>query len=483
MSVFSQIIAGEQQRQARNEAQIQDMFQQFGSALGKAKEMRDKTEFDLGVAQEKMGRMAQFLPPEKTQEFVGLVEKGDSDKALAMAAGLEAGLQFQQEQESRELGNQLAKLNIQAKEQGVEEGDIDLSTKRGSFEAFQDFENKLGAAIETFSAGSNVDEATRQEAQSFLSSFSDEDQNAIMTAASQGVPSSQIYQMTIDRAKAASDPDVALTREGKRAAIDKTRKDIELIQANIDKASDPAARRLAEVELQTKIKNLQLKEQELKGMSREQKQAQDAKVRQVFTALSRSEDVVSRIGDIKELIKNAPKTTTGLFARVTEGKDGKSNFLGKFFPVDDIRRMTSKLKAEAGFMKIEDLRSQGIKLGNLAIQELENLQKTAGNLDPAIGDDAAFIKELDAFQNSFDTAVMLVAEDAANSGIQLPADMQARVNKALERRDAAQQKRNASQETDPFPPGQEVEFQGIRGRVSNDGKYFITPEGRRKIKR
>jgi len=40
MSVFSQIIAGEQQRQAGNEAQIQDMFQQFGSAVGGAAKAR-----------------------------------------------------------------------------------------------------------------------------------------------------------------------------------------------------------------------------------------------------------------------------------------------------------------------------------------------------------------------------------------------------------------------------------------------------------
>jgi len=479
---FESIISGELARQAQGSRDIQNIFAQFGAGIEQGRQQRAQQEAGMQIAEQEIAAMSK-IDPSIAEQFMSVAETGKPQDIINFANAAKAGLALSQQQEQLDLSNKLANLDIQAKEQDVKTGGIDVATKQRSFEDFQKFDRDLAAAVETFSAGSNVDEATRQQAQSFLSSFSDEDQNAIMTAASQGVPSSQIYQMTIDRAKDASDPDVALAREGKRAAIDKTRKDMELIQANIDKASDPATRRLAEIELKTKIKNLQLKEQELKDMSREQKQAQDAKVRQVFTALSRSEDVVSRIGDIKELIKNAPKTTTGLFARVTEGKDGKSNFLGKFFPVDDIRRMTSKLKAEAGFMKIEDLRSQGIKLGNLAIQELENLQKTAGNLDPAIGDDAAFIKELDAFQNSFDTAVMLVAEDAANSGIQLPADMQARVNKALERRDAAQQKRNASQETDPFPPGQEVEFQGIKGRVSNDGKYFITPEGRRKINR
>ncbi len=117
MSVFSQIIAGEQQRQARNEAQIQDMFQQFGAALGGAAKARQDEEIGHQMADAKFAALTKADPkiatPERMDQFANAKS---ADEKAAMLLGLETEMEMKRQKSQRDLEEENIRSQISLRE-------------------------------------------------------------------------------------------------------------------------------------------------------------------------------------------------------------------------------------------------------------------------------------------------------------------------------------------------------------------------------
>jgi len=392
-------------------ATIESIFNQFGQAIQQGRQQRQQRELAVQTAEQELGAMqrAGVIPDDQAQ--MG---------ALADMQGIKAGIQFQQQLD--QFGSEQAQreANVAGTIAGTEATQQQTAIRRPQAQV-------AGETVESFSEEfgqfeSDLENIRQGNALNGLSAMglSESEQATVQAGMDRGDSNFTIFQSLKSNRAAQADPKAKAERM--KMGLDIATKQVELAQAKAD---------LEAAAGETAKKSAQLKLAKLEGEVRAQTQAfeknnkafideERAKFNAAIDASQKFDDITDAVDEIIAVVDQQSS-----FFPATGGRGEVIRALpfSTFTDAGKIGQLVKRVKADAAFTALNDIKKSGATLGQVSNQELALLESQAGTLNPDLSRDD-FVKQLNDFRDTRQRALQSVAADLENQGIPLPKALQ-----------------------------------------------------------
>lgn len=240
-----------------------------------------------------------------------------------------------------------------------------------------------------------------------------------------GVPDDQLAAAIDLQFRTGLDPEFALKREQLKSQVSiagsnaiTAQSNAQAAQAKLKAATSPQAKQKAQIELKQAQANLdktldQLKKTEKEGI--EQVRQTQTKV---FSEANNLKNINATIDTIIDKMGTGGRffdlSETGTFGAIVDAIPFSSSS-----DATQIRILIKRIKADAAFSSLKDLKAAGGTLGQIAVAELDLLENSAGALNPDLPRDE-FIAQLQQFKDLRQTSLNNIIAGARADGVEIP---------------------------------------------------------------
>jgi len=204
--------------------------------------------------------------------------------------------------------------------------------------------------------------------------------------------------------------------EKQRLDILKAQTDLEASKVKLAQATSPAEQKKLDLSLKKAENEIKLQEQSFVKGNKKLVDEQRGVINAAIDAGEKFDDISGAIDEIIRVVEEQ----NDLFP-ATGGRGEVIRFLPFTTSTDagKVGELVKRIKGDAAFSALKDIKKSGATLGAVSNQELALLESQAGTLNPDLSRDD-FVKQLNDFRETRRRAVSAIAADLESQGLAIP---------------------------------------------------------------